>query len=92
MNNLTGIHWLRVLIGGFLAEVSVIAVAVVIPVFLLFGQRAVSYAALPGSLVMCFFLLCGLGDATRRFTLGVTRNSGGSCRHAFVCRFNSGPT
>jgi hypothetical protein len=86
MNNLTGIHWLRVLIGGFLAEVSVIAVAVVIPVFLLFGQRAVSYAALPGSLVMCFFLLCGLGDATRRFTLG------GSCRHAFVCRFNSGPT
>jgi hypothetical protein len=36
MNNFARIHWLRVLIGGFLAEVSVIAV--VIPVFLLFGS------------------------------------------------------
>jgi Na+-transporting NADH:ubiquinone oxidoreductase subunit NqrB len=59
MNNFARIHWLRVLIGGFLAEVSVIAV--VIPVFLLFGQRAVSYAALSGSLVMCFLFALWVG-------------------------------
>jgi len=59
MNNLARIHWLRVLIGGFLAEVSVIAV--VIPVFLLFGQRAVPYAALSGSLVMCFLFALWAG-------------------------------
>ena len=59
MNNLTRIHWWRVLLGGFLAEVSVIAV--VIPVFLLFGQRAVSYAALSGSPVMCFLFALWVG-------------------------------
>lgn len=87
MNNAAKIHWGRILIGGFLAEASVIAV--VIPVLLLFGQRAVAYAALSGSLVMCFFV-CFVGGATGRFTLGPARNSGGSCHHAFVCRFNSG--
>ena len=59
MNTLGRIHWARVLIGGFLAEASVFAV--VIPVFLLFGQRAVSYAALSGSLVMCFLFALWVG-------------------------------
>jgi hypothetical protein len=58
MNNGARIHWVRVLIGGFLAETSVIAV--VIPVFLLFGQRAVA-AALSGSLVMCFLFALWVG-------------------------------
>ena len=59
MNTLGRIHWARVLMGGFLAEASVFAV--VIPVFLLFGQRAVSYAALSGSLVMCFLFALWVG-------------------------------
>ena len=50
---------MRIVIGGFLAEVSVIAV--VIPVLLLFGQRAVAYAALSGSLVMCFLFALWVG-------------------------------
>jgi putative membrane protein (TIGR04086 family) len=59
MNNLARIHWVRVLIGGFLAEVSVIAI--VIPVFLLFGQRALPYAAVPASPVMCFLFALWVG-------------------------------
>jgi len=59
MNNSTRLHWVRILIGGFLAEASVIAV--VIPVLLLFGQRAVAYAALSGSLVMCFLFALWVG-------------------------------
>ena len=59
MNNGARIHWVRILIGGFLAEASVIAV--VIPVLLLFGQRAVAYAALSGSLVMCFLFALWVG-------------------------------
>jgi putative membrane protein (TIGR04086 family) len=59
MNDGTRIHWVRVLTGGFLAEASVIAV--VIPVLLLFGQRAVAYAALSGSLVMCFLFALWVG-------------------------------
>ena len=47
-------HWLRVLIGGFLAEVLVIAL--VIPISLLFGQHALLYAAPPASLLACFLL------------------------------------
>jgi putative membrane protein (TIGR04086 family) len=49
----------RILIGGFLAEGSVIAV--VIPSFLLHGQRAVTYAALSGSLLMCFLFALWVG-------------------------------
>jgi putative membrane protein (TIGR04086 family) len=52
MNTLGRIRWVRVLVGGFLAEVSVFVV--VIPVYLTVGQRGVSYAALAGSLVCCF--------------------------------------
>lgn len=47
-------HWLRVLIGGFLAEVLVIAL--VIPISLLFGQHALLYAAPAASLLACFLL------------------------------------
>ena len=59
MNNVTKIHWVRVLIGGVLAEVSVIAV--VINVFFLFGQRALPYAAVPASPVMCFLFALWVG-------------------------------
>jgi hypothetical protein len=86
MNNGARIHWVRVLIGGFLAETSVIAV--VIPVFLLFGQRAVAAIGITGDV----FSVCSVGGATRRFALGPARNSGGSCRHASVRRINSGAT
>lgn len=58
MSTFAGIHW-GVLLGGFLAEVSVFAV--VIPVFLLFGQRAVPYAALSASLVTCFLFALWVG-------------------------------
>jgi putative membrane protein (TIGR04086 family) len=60
MNNAARIHWVRILIGGFLAEGS--AIAVVIPSFLLFGQRAVAYAALSGSLLMCFLFALWVGQ------------------------------
>lgn len=59
MNNLARIQWVRILIGGFLAEASVFAV--VIPVFLLFGQHALPYAALPASLVTCFWFALWVG-------------------------------
>jgi len=59
MNNGARIHWVGILIGGFLAEASVIAV--VIPALLLFGQRAVAYVALSGSLVMCFLFALWVG-------------------------------
>jgi hypothetical protein len=52
MTNTARIHWLRILIGGFLAEASVFAV--VIPVFIASGARGVLYAAPVASLVMCF--------------------------------------
>ena len=59
MNDFARIHWVRILIGGFLAEASVFAV--VVPVFLLFGQRAVPYAALSASLVTCFLFALWVG-------------------------------
>ncbi len=59
MNTSTRIHWVRVLIGGFLAEVSVFVV--VIPIFLLYGQNALLYAAPPASLVMCFLFALWVG-------------------------------
>jgi hypothetical protein len=46
------IHWLRILLGGFLAEVAVFAA--VIPVFRIAGQHALLFAAPVASLVMCF--------------------------------------
>jgi len=52
MTNTARIHWLKILIGGFLAEVAVFAI--VIPVFMVSGARGVLYAAPVASLVMCF--------------------------------------
>jgi hypothetical protein len=49
MNGSAKFHWVRVLIGGFLAEISVIVL--VIPVVLLFGRHALLYVAPPASLL-----------------------------------------
>ncbi len=59
MNTSTKIRWLRVLIGGFLAEASVFAV--VIPVLLMSGQHALLYAAPAASFVMCFLFALWVG-------------------------------
>jgi len=53
------IQWTRVLIGGFLAEVSV--VAVVIPFFLIFGRHVLLYVAPLASLAMCFVFALWVG-------------------------------
>jgi hypothetical protein len=52
-------HWIRVVIGGFLAEVSVFIV--VIPVFRIAGQHALLYVAPAASLVMCFLFALWVG-------------------------------
>jgi Na+-transporting NADH:ubiquinone oxidoreductase subunit NqrB len=59
------IHWIRILLGGFLAEVSVFVV--VIPAYKIFGARGLTWSALLGSLVMCFLfaLWVGRGVDTR---------------------------
>jgi len=54
-----GIHWLRVLLGGLLAEVAVIAL--VIPASLLLGKQVLPFAALLGSLVACFLFAMWVG-------------------------------
>jgi putative membrane protein (TIGR04086 family) len=59
MKNSSGIHWLRVLLGGFLAEVAVIAV--VIPASLLLGKQVIPYVALLGSLLACFLFAVWVG-------------------------------
>jgi hypothetical protein len=59
MNTSTRIHWIRVLIGGFLAEASVFVV--VIPVFKISGPHALVYAAPSASLVMCFLFALWVG-------------------------------
>lgn len=53
------IHWMRVLIGGFLAELAVFAL--VVPVALLYGQRALLYAAPVASLATCFLFAFWVG-------------------------------
>jgi hypothetical protein len=45
------IHWVRILIGGFLAEAMLIVL--VIPVAVKWGQRPLLYLAPAGSLVLC---------------------------------------
>jgi putative membrane protein (TIGR04086 family) len=52
MITLAKIHWGRILIGGFLAEATVIAL--VTPISLRYGQRPLLYAAPVASLVSCF--------------------------------------
>jgi len=59
MDTSARIHWLRILLGGFLAEVSVIAL--VIPISLLFGKKTVPYVALLGSLLACFVFAIWVG-------------------------------
>ncbi|HEY2117668.1 MAG TPA: TIGR04086 family membrane protein [Candidatus Acidoferrum sp.] len=59
MPTFTGIHWVRILTGGFLAEVSVIAF--VIPISLLFGQHSLLYTAPPASMVACFLFALWVG-------------------------------
>ena len=68
MNTSARIHWVRALIGGFLAELSVFAV--VIPVLLLSGQHALLYAAPAASLVTCFLFALWVGrQVESRFVL-----------------------
>ena len=52
MGTTARIHWMRALIGGFLAEVSLFAI--VIPVLKIFGQHALLYVVPPAALVTCF--------------------------------------
>jgi len=59
----SGVHWLRVLLGGFLAEVSVIAL--VLPLALLFGKNTLTYSAPAASLLACFLFAIWVG---RRLT------------------------
>ena len=65
INNVSEFRWVRVFVGGFLAEVSVFAI--VIPVSWLFGQRTLAYTAVAASLVSCFLfaIWVGRGVSTR---------------------------
>jgi hypothetical protein len=54
MSALAGIHWVRALIGGLLAEVAVFAV--VLPISFVLGQRSLLYTAPVASLAACFLL------------------------------------
>ena len=54
-------HWVRILIGGFLAEALLILL--VIPVARMWGQQPLLYLAPGGSLVLCFLLASGWGAA-----------------------------
>jgi hypothetical protein len=58
MNTLR-IHWLRALIGGFLAEAAVFVI--VIPILLTAGQRPLLYVAPVASLLMCFLFAIWVG-------------------------------
>ena len=59
MSALAGIHWVRALIGGLLAEVAVIAL--VVPISLALGQNSMLYTAPVASLVACFLLALWVG-------------------------------
>jgi hypothetical protein len=53
------IHWIRAVIGGFLAEAWLIAV--VISVFEIFGQHALLHVVPPAALVTCFLFALWVG-------------------------------
>jgi hypothetical protein len=53
------IHWVRALIGGFLAEAALFVV--VLPVYKGVGQHPLLYVAPAGSLVMCFLFATWVG-------------------------------
>lgn len=59
MNTSAGIRWLRILLGGFLAEVLVIAL--VIPISLLFGKNTLTSSAPAASLFACFVFALWVG-------------------------------
>jgi putative membrane protein (TIGR04086 family) len=59
MGTPAGIHWLRVLLAGFLAEVLVIAL--VIPPALLVGKNTLTYTAPLASLLACFAFAIWVG-------------------------------
>ena len=59
MSNSQKIHWVRILIGGFLAEAAVFVV--VIPVLMAAGQHPLLYVAPIASLVMCFLFAIWVG-------------------------------
>src|SRR5207249_12012593 len=63
MSTAAGIRWLKVLLAGFLAEVSVIAF--VLPLALLFGKGTLTYTAPAFSLLACFVFAIWVG---RRLT------------------------
>ena len=58
----TRIHWIRVLLGGFLAELCVFAI--VFPVRYLFGQRAFLASILVASALMPFLFALWVGRHT----------------------------
>ncbi len=61
-------HWVRVLIGGFLAEA--VLIAVVVPINMKWGQHPLLWIAPVGSLVLCFlFGLWVARGVESRFTL-----------------------
>ncbi len=53
------IRWLRILIGGFLAELAVFAF--VIPISIHLGKHSLLYTAPPASLVACFLFALWVG-------------------------------
>jgi len=66
MSNSAGIHWLRIFLAGFLAEVSVIALA--LPIALLVGKNTLTYTAPAASLLACFVFAIWVGrPLTSRF-------------------------
>jgi hypothetical protein len=68
MSALEEIRWVRVLIGGLLAEVAVIAI--VVPLSFALGQRSLLYTAPVASLVACFLLAWWVGRGVgSRFVL-----------------------
>jgi len=61
-------HWVRVLIGGFLAETLLILI--VIPISMKFGQTPLLYVAPVGSLLTCFLFAWWVGGRIEsRFVL-----------------------
>jgi hypothetical protein len=53
------LHWVRILIGGFLAEALLILI--VIPINMKWGQHPLLWVAPVGSLVTCFLLAWWVG-------------------------------
>jgi putative membrane protein (TIGR04086 family) len=59
MSNSAAFHWVRVLIGGLMAELAVFVA--VIPVYLTFGEHSLLFAAPAASLVTCFLFAFWVG-------------------------------